>query len=168
VGLRYWWFPESAPLPNGGNEIVAHYLDTYDLAAAGFNAKAPPPKTEAFWTIVAANSIAGDAAMQVAIDRLGNPSAVCIGDLRSAAMMDPEFAAWLADSRNRKLIPHRLEKCEYVAVRNPDDKRDGQWKVGAKRQTVYALKALSPNEQHRAIKELIERKNVPPGYPPPS
>jgi hypothetical protein len=37
----------------GGVGHVAAYLATLDLS--GFDAKAPPPKTEAFWAIVDAN-----------------------------------------------------------------------------------------------------------------
>ena len=43
TGLYHWY-------EHGGYEIVAHHLAEHDLT--GFDPKAPPPKTEAFWEIV--------------------------------------------------------------------------------------------------------------------
>jgi hypothetical protein len=51
----YRWFA------SGGNEIVAHYLADLDLS--GFDAKAPPPKTQAFWEIVDSSRAPEDAEM---------------------------------------------------------------------------------------------------------
>src|SRR5262245_43950401 len=36
-----------------------------------------------------------------------------------------EIAKWLLDSRNRRALPHRLERCGYVSVRNPDERGSG-------------------------------------------
>jgi hypothetical protein len=51
--------------------------------------------------------------------------------------------------KNRRAIPHRLERCGYVAVKNPDAK-DGLWKRNGERQVVYAKASLSPAEATRA------------------
>ena len=65
---------------NGGREIVAHYLATLDLS--GFNPKAPPPKTEAFWEIVDASRAPEDAEMADALDELGWPDATTLQDIK--------------------------------------------------------------------------------------
>ena len=51
------------------------------------------------------------------------------------------------DRKNRRTIPHRLESCGYVPVRNPDRPADGLWTVSGKRQAIYARKELPLREQ---------------------
>jgi hypothetical protein len=58
----------------GGDGHVAAYLAQLDLSS--FDAKAPPPKTQAFWEIVGASRAPEDDEMQDAIDVLGNPDAL--------------------------------------------------------------------------------------------
>jgi hypothetical protein len=65
-----------------------------------------------------------------------------------------EIAGWLKDRKNRRLIPHRLEKCGYVPVRN-DFAKDGLWKIGGARQVVYAKSALSITARVAAANKLI-------------
>jgi hypothetical protein len=55
---------------------------------------------------------------------------------------------------NARKIPHRLEECGYVPVRNPDDKRDGLWYVSGKRQRVYAKQELALRDQIAAATKL--------------
>ena len=129
----YRWFQHE-----GGNEHVAAYLATLDLS--GFDPKAPPPKTAAFWDIVAASRAPEDAAMADALDNLDNPSALTIGML-VAATGDETFRDYLRDRRNSRIIPHRLQTAGYVAVPN-DAARDRLWKVRGKRQVIYAQKSL--------------------------
>ena len=57
-----------------------------------------------------------------------------------------EFADWLLDRKNARRIPHRLEACGYVAVRD-DGAKDGQWKVDGKRQAIYAKDSLPLRER---------------------
>jgi hypothetical protein len=92
-----------------------------------FDPKKPPPKTEAFWTVANAHRTPEDAELADVLEGLGHPNGVTIGRLQSAASGD--FAFWLGDRKNRRNIPHRLESCGYVPVRNPDAK-DGLWKIG--------------------------------------
>jgi hypothetical protein len=67
---------------------------------------------------------------------------------------DDDFRNWTKERKNRRAIPHRLESCGYVPVRNPDDKRDGQWRINGKRQTVYAKQTLSYRDQITAVRDL--------------
>ncbi len=140
----YRWFA------NGGNEIVAHHLATLDLG--GFDAKAPPPKTRAFWEIVDASRAPEDAELADAIDALGKPDAVTIDAVLFRAA--PGFGEWLRDRKNRRKIGHRFEACGYVPVRNPDDARDGQWKISGRRRTVYARRTMPVRDQIAAAQRL--------------
>jgi hypothetical protein len=95
----YWnklwkWYSE------GGQNDVAAYLRTLDLKS--FNPKAPPPKTEAFWSIADSNRAPEDAEMADAIEKLGNPPALTINGIKSCAR--EEFQAFLSDRKNRRRI----------------------------------------------------------------
>jgi hypothetical protein len=139
----YGWFA------GGGNEIVAHYLATLDLT--GFDAKAPPPKSRAFWEIVDASRAPEDAEMADAIDSIGKPAVTVQMVLTKASA---GFGEWLRDRKNRRRIGHRFENCGYVPVRNPDDVRDGQWKIAGRRQTVYARREMVIRDQIAAAQRL--------------
>lgn len=140
---------------DGGRADVAAYLATLDLA--GFDPKAAPPKTEAFWAIVDANRSPEDSELADAIDRLGTerpgpdgqpevirPKAVTID--RIAQMADGDFAMWIRDHKNRRAVPHRMEECGYSTVRNKNAK-DGLWKINGRRQAVYAQGTMTPRDQ---------------------
>lgn len=133
----------------GGDRHVAAYLAELDLSE--FDPKAPPPKTAAFWDIVDANRAPEDAELADVIDLIGNPDATTI--LRLADASGLELSQWLKDRKNRRVIPHRLEKVGYVPVRN-DGAEDGLWKLNGKRQAVYAKSALSISDRFRAAKAL--------------
>jgi hypothetical protein len=163
----YSWFER------GGNEIVAHYLATKDLS--GFDPKAPPPKTPAFWEIVDAGRAPEDAELADALDKLGQPKAVTLESI--ANVSDRAFAEWLRDRNNRRKIPHRFEACGYVPVRN-SGANDGLWPVITgkrmekdgrtvdvkKRQAVYAKRELSLRDQLAAASLTAF---TPPLHQPP-
>jgi hypothetical protein len=58
------------------------------------------------------------------------------------------------DRRNRRALPHRLERCGYVSVRNPDAASDGRWKIDDTRQPIYAKSTLSVGDRIKAAGEL--------------
>jgi hypothetical protein len=136
----------------GGIENVAAYLATLDISA--FDPKAPPPKTPAFWSIVDANQAPENAELADVLDQMGNPNAVTIA--RLALRAEGPLAVWLTDRKNSRQIPHRLEQCGLVRVRN-DAAKDGQWVVGGKRQAIYAKKTLPLREQIMAARTLADR-----------
>jgi Family of unknown function (DUF5906) len=145
----YWvalwnWYHNS-----GGIQHVAAYLAELDLTE--FDPKAPPPKTPAFWDIVDASRAPEDAELADTLDTLGSPDAATLDQIRNVAAGD--FGQWLADRKNRRAIPHRLEQCGYVPVRN-DTAKDGLWKLGNKRQVVYAKAELPFRDQHAAASKL--------------
>ena len=128
---------------------VAAYLTEFDLA--GFDPKAPPPKTPAFWAIVDANRAPEDAELADVLDDLGRPDAVTLTILIQQANGDVHD--WLADRKNRRVIPHRLERCGYVPVRN-SDADDGLFKIKGRRQVIYASGGLVPRERLKAARAL--------------
>jgi hypothetical protein len=138
---------------SGGLCHVAAYLRQLDIS--GFDPKAPPPKTEAFWDIVNASRSSEDAELADILDGLGNPDATTLKKVIAAAAAAgrENFKDWLSDRRNRRVIPHRFEACEYVAVRNPD-RTTGVWVIDGERQVVYAKQVLPLRAQLAAAREL--------------
>jgi hypothetical protein len=141
----------------GGDRHVAAYLAALDIAA--FDPKAPPPKTQAFWDIVDANRAPEDSELADVLDGLGNPEAVTVRHIISGGA-SPEFARWLLDRKNWRLLPHRFAQCGYVPVRNPHNKQ-GFWKIGGQRQVVYALSTLSVRDQLAAAEKLRQSVDGP-------
>jgi Family of unknown function (DUF5906) len=148
----YWntmhrWYRE------GGFGHVAAFLRQRNLN--GFDPKAPPPKTEAFWSIVNSDRSSEEAEFADVIDAMGEPPAFTLNGLiaRAGTMDADEFATWLRDRKNRRVIPHRLVGRGYEPVRNPDAD-DGLWKIAGKRQVVYAKKTSARQDQLAAVKDL--------------
>jgi hypothetical protein len=137
-----YWDDLWAYYANGGLQHVAAFL--HERGLSNFNAKAPPPKTAAFWAIVDAGRAPEESELADALDRLGNPGAVTLAQIQTTAA--DSFADWLGDRRNRRIIPHRLEQCGYVPIRNPTAE-DGLWKINGRRQAVYAPAMLSVRAQ---------------------
>jgi len=133
----------------GGFEHVAAYLTELDLSA--FDPKAPPPKTAAFWDIVNVNEAPEDGELADVLDALGNPDAVTPNQLLAKATGDT--AEWLMDRKNRRAIPHRMERCGYTPLRNHNAK-DGYWKIAGTRQPVYAKCELPEDARRKAAIKL--------------
>ncbi len=136
----------------GGIGHVAAYLKSLDLT--GFDPKAPPPKTEAFWHVVNAARAPEESELADILDGLHYPDAITLDVLVIQARIEHyDFADWLTDRRNRRQIPHRLESAGYEPVRNPGPK-DGYFVVNGKRQSVYAKATLSIRDRHAAAARL--------------
>ena len=135
-----------------GISNVAAYLASLDISS--FDAKAPPPKTAAFWDIVDANRAPEDAELADALDDLGNPPATTLAEIAGRA--PAELATWLRENKNRRKIPHRLEEVGYVAVRN-EGAEDGLWKIAGRRQTIYARREMSIRDRFNAADALMNR-----------
>jgi hypothetical protein len=100
-----------------------------------------------------------DAELADILDDLKNPGATTLIKITGKAA-GKEIEGWLKDRKNRRLIPHRLEKCGYVPVRN-DFAKDGLWKIGT-RQVIYVQSAFSITERIRAANELMEAESIRP------
>jgi hypothetical protein len=143
----YHWYA------NGGNAAVADFLAGRDLS--GFDPKAPPPKTGAFFEIANANRAPEDAELMDVLDDLGQPDVVTLDRVASqASVLQPAFAEWLRDAKtNARRIPHRFEDCGYVAVRNPNDS-EGRWKISGRRHTIYGKTSLTERDRLAAAFKL--------------
>jgi Family of unknown function (DUF5906) len=137
----------------GGFANVAAYLAWLDLSS--FDPKAPPPKTPTFWDIVDANRAPEDAELADVLDEMGNPDATTLIRITDAAA--GEIQAWLGDRKNRRAIPHRLEKCGYVPVRNGDAK-DGCWKIRGARQVIYGKNTMPISDRFHAARKLTDSR----------
>jgi hypothetical protein len=150
----YWteiwrWYTE------GGDRHIAAYLMSLDIST--FNPKAPPPKTPTFWQIVEINSAPEDSELADVLDKIGNPKALTLAMIASAAggeSGDGNFVRWLTDRKNARAIPHRMEKCGYVSIRN-EKRKGGTWLVGKTRKVIYVRAELSTRERHMAAEELV-------------
>ena len=157
--LWHWYRHED------GFAHVAAYLSELDIS--GFDPKAPPPKTPAFWDIVAANSAPEDAELADVLDKLGEqegsangrPDAVTLAQLIAAAT--GETSEWLMNRKNRRAIPHRMERCGYTPVRNPERESTGLWIVKKERRVIYAQAMLSQTEQIKAARALQKKQAEP-------
>jgi hypothetical protein len=145
----------------GGIGHVAAYLANLDLS--GFDPKAPPKKTEAWWAIVNANHAPEDSELADILDRLGNPKAATL--LNIADHADYDFGVWLRERRNRRIVGYRLESCGYVAVRN-EGAKDGLWVINQKRQAIYAKTGFTTRERCLAAARLAEPPHVLEKDPP--
>lgn len=134
---------------------MASYLAELDLS--GFDPKAPPPKTDAFWAIVAAGSAPEDAEMKDALDRISNPPVIILRMLEYGS--SSEFCAYLRERKNARALPFRLEECGYERVTNPAVK-EGTWKFSWGRATIYALSTLSKSERVSAAKKLVSNPDM--------
>ena len=151
---------------DGGFGHAAAYLAKLDIST--FDAKAPPPKTPAFWEIVDANRAPELSELADVLDKMGTkigadgkqeivrPKATTLNAIMAAASgSGGDIHEWLDDRKNRRAIPHRLEQSGYSPVRN-DAADDGRWKVNGARQVIYARSELSLRDRLKAASILIK------------
>jgi hypothetical protein len=161
----YWDTLWAWYLSGSGLAHVAAYLRQHNLSK--FNPKAPPRKTEAFLDIVEANIPQENAETAEALNILDRPEAVTVAMI-AAATPSHSFALWLDDRRNARAIPHRMETCGYVAVRNPAAEHN-RWRYRVSKQgtngtmhqqfevQIYARVELSGGAQISAAKALVQK-----------
>ena len=144
TGLWQW-------LEKGGTWHVVEYLSTLDLS--GFNPKAPPPKTPAFWTIVHANNAPEDAELSGIFGEDSGVDAIVLSDVieKASAAKLYELVEELRNRKMRRAIPHKMARIGFVPVHNPDAK-DRHWVVEGHRVMVYASIKLNTSEQVRAAR----------------
>jgi hypothetical protein len=135
---------------SGGYEHIAAYLAQLDIS--DFDAKAPPRKTAVFWEIVDTNRAPEDAELADLLEELGRPVVIPLS--RLIAVARGELGDWFRDRKNRRTIPHRLETCGYVAVRNDTDKKEGLWRLDGRRERIYGRADRTEKERLRAARAL--------------
>jgi hypothetical protein len=144
-----YWLQMYAWYEREGYAHVAAYLDAVDLT--GFDPKAPPVKTPAFWAMVDAGRAPEDSDMADALEKLNNPSAITIEALERVA--GHELKMMFSDRSKRRQLPHRFKAAGYAAVRN-EAATDGLWKIKGKRQTIYARKDMMDRDRIAAAAAL--------------
>lgn len=107
----------------GGKANVAAFLRQRNLAT--FDAKAPPPKTPAFWSILQAGQSPETLELSDVLENMGWPDVVCIQAISTRA--GDKTLGWFKEGSNAKRARARLGDCGYHAVQNPDVK-DGRWR----------------------------------------
>ena len=85
---------------------------------------------------------------------MGNPDATTSHQHHERGQW--RLRGWIKDRKNRRAIPHRLEKCGYVQVRN-DAAKDGLWVINGSRQVVYAKSELSISDRLKVASDLARR-----------
>jgi hypothetical protein len=145
---KFWAWLEK----EGGIGAVVAYLRGLDLST--FDAKAPPPKTDAWWAIVQANEDGEGADLRNVMSKLNQPPVVAFATVLDTAKLDTELYNMLADRRNRRRIPHLMEAAGYVPVRNTSNKH-GRWVVGGKEVTIYGRNDVDQRERLAAARALV-------------
>lgn len=81
---------------------MAAFLQRRNLS--GFDAKAPPPKTAAFWEIADANRPQEEPELNDVLDQLERPNAVTLEQIKDKASdngpTESGFYWWLSDRKN--------------------------------------------------------------------
>lgn len=133
---------------NGGVHHVAAYLHSLDLS--GFDAEAPPPKTQAFWEMVNASASPeiSEMATTLAHSLLKDKTVFTLDEVIFAA--DAEFAVHLKDRKNRRMISRWMEQCGVVAIRKSTTSQ-GLWTIDSKQQVIYGRLPRNYNEFCREI-----------------
>jgi hypothetical protein len=144
----YSWYEN-----DGGFEHVAAFLATLDLS--GFDAKAPPPKTDAFWAMVNAEQSEQEQDLADLVEALGSPDAFTLEDLRAkAADVNPALHTFLTDRNKGRALARKLGELRYAPVVNPTNRKDGRWLVRSVKQTVYARTDLPEGARKNAAARL--------------
>jgi hypothetical protein len=69
--------------------------------------------------------------------RVGNPNIVTIDEIKETA--GQEFGYWLAQPRNQRNIPSRMDECGYRQIVNPDARASGgRWRFAALKDALKA------------------------------
>jgi hypothetical protein len=156
----YHWYTKE----NGIGHVVA-YLHQYDLS--NFNPKLAPIKTAAFWRMVDVDRGLEHGELTDTIEKLAvalglsnangdrrTPDALTIDLLLK---VDPNLE-WLSDRKKHRAIQHRMQRCGYISVQNPEaEQSGGLWKINGKRQTIYANAKLSADQRLTAAQQLKKR-----------
>ena len=96
---------------------VGAFLQSLDLS--GFDPKAPPPRTAAWYAVVASGSAPEDAELRDVIEQAAAPEALTLETIVTAArdLQLHSLVDELADRKSRRALPHKMERAGYVPVR---------------------------------------------------
>lgn len=139
----------------GGLAHCVAFLRGYDIE--GWDCKAPPPKTAAFWEMVLADQPEETSELAGVIRHLSQPDAVTLDEVRAAAsFVHPDFSAWAKERKNVKALAHRLEEAGYAVTKN-DTSADGRWWIGSQNVNIYTRRRNNGRERYAAALALRDR-----------
>jgi len=136
----------------GIGNVIAH-LKERNLS--GFDPKAPPPRTDAWRSIVAAGVPVEDSELADLLDEIGWPNVLTLSTLIDKAR-ERQLAALadsLADRSKSRLSAVRLHNAGYDALANPNTK-GGEWSVSNRRVMVYMRPGISKADGYKAVAAL--------------
>lgn len=150
---EYWkalwnWYSDS----NGAANVIAFLEQPERLE--GFDAKNPPPKTEAWHEMVTQGCSPEEAELADVLDRMGMPEVMRLTEVIAIAPEDTK--KWFNDRKNRRRIPHLMEASGYRSVRSPFAK-DGRWVIKGERFVIYALESMTDGERQRKAQAYVEK-----------
>jgi hypothetical protein len=130
-------------MENGGKQVVLGYLKRLDISR--FNAKADPPKTEAWHQIVSASVNPEDMSISDAIE---GTQLATVKEIIAALQFKGYMDLAMSLQKNARKIPHILERIGMEVLPNPNAKADGRWRLGdGRKETLYVDKRLPLNER---------------------
>jgi hypothetical protein len=137
----------------GGMDFVANYLNTYDIAAAGFNRASPPPQTEWWKELVESGRPAEDDRFKDVIEKLGRPMWVTIPQIAEAGGL--EISGWMGQPGNKRKVEREMDRAGYRRFPNPQDAR-GRWYVGGQRTVIYRRADVRSSDLLKAFNAVIQ------------
>lgn len=139
-------------LENGGAEHVAAYLSQLDLS--DWDAKEPPPHTEAWHTVVDGYVSTDASEVQDALEILGEPQLVTVRMMREALTEHDEDADVSVFYTPRK-VGKLLEEQGYRKVVNMKERR-GRWSVGEEKVIVWRRRDVDTSTAKRLVQKMID------------
>ena len=132
---------------NGGIAHVAACLCQHNIS--GFDPKAPPPKTAAFWAVADSNRSPEEPELDDLLDAIGRPDAVTLATIQAKSTGD--FGEWIRDRKNRRIIPHKLESLRVRIKFLPIFSDGGSMKRGPKQQLPEIKRNPPPTAVLRSL-----------------
>lgn len=142
----------------GGYGDVAAYLAELDVSAVNF--KAPPPKTEAWRTIVNASLAAASGELGDMLELMQWPDVITPELVRIIHSAKGEQYGDLASlfnspAKTAKILPYRFNDLGYFNVSNVD-RSDGRWMMDGMRKNIFAKQTLDPEVARRKARQLAD------------
>ncbi|MGF6738364.1 primase-helicase family protein [Paraburkholderia atlantica] len=133
---------------------VFAFLSEFDLS--GFDPKATPFKTSAFWQMVRTATSGGDADIAEVLEMIGNPEAISLEIIRDRAQREgfDDLHAKLSDPTKGRSVPHLMERAGYLPA--DSGAKDGKFVINGRRRVIYALRSLSEGARADAAQRLAD------------
>lgn len=140
-------------MEDGGRAAVLGYLKRLDIS--NFNAKADPPKTEAWHQIVSASVNPEEVSMSDAIEGI---QIATVKEIIAALQFKGHMDLAMSLQKNARKIPHILERIGLEVLPNPYAPVDGRWRLGnGRKDTLYVDRKLPISEKLRLANDRVTK-----------